>query len=209
MKKVLTKVFIISLILVLGAIIYMKINNSDHYDENLEINLNNKNENYIYDKNSNLEYNRIGIYAFPSIFGTETSIEELNKTHPITYLKKKENIYYTIYSLKDNQICYIIFKEKGDRLYIDYSWIYSRDMIGAEEILNIKIGTNYQILKTIDNNTIYIEELSSASYTINFLKDGITIIMKANGDGLISEIIERNSIYNIVHDIDFPENILK
>lgn len=170
----------------------------------LEINVSDKNESFYYNENSDLSYNELKYYVF-----TEATIEELNEYYPIKYIKKKNNIYYTIYSLKNHKLCYIIFKEKEGILRIDYSWVYSENMIEANDILNIEIGTNYIMLDSIDNNMIKIDEMSSDYFTIHFFKDGTSAMLKIDKDGNISNIISRdNNIYDYIYEIDYSEKIM-
>jgi len=212
MKRILIILFTIFILIIvaLGVIIYMKKNFASNQHIVLEINVNNENESFTYDDTSSLDYEKLKYHIF-----AEVSIERLNDEDAIKYLKEKDNIYYAVYSLKDNKICYIVFKDIDKKLYVDYSWVYSKDMIDAEKILKIETGTNisYSELDSMDSNIIKLDRPSSAYYTVHFFEDGRSAMIKFSPfrikSGEVAEIIENNNIFNIIYEIDHPERIMQ
>lgn len=201
-KKIVIIVLVVVILLVLGILTYMRININSQQKQSLGINENANSEKFIYDGNSNLEYDELKYAVFSKI-----EMEELNERYPIKCLKEKNGIYYTIYSLKDNKLCYIVFKEAEGKLCIDYSWVYSEDMIEAKAILDIPIGTDYLIVDTIDKNAVHFDNLSSL-HVMHFLKDGRTASL-IGSNGKIEGVIMSNSIFDVIYDMDRPEKIMK
>lgn len=206
MKRILIIIITMVLTLTVGGIIYMKVSKEKTvYSNFLEIRINNKNDKFNYDEFTRLNYNDLKYYVF-----TQVSMKELDRNYPIKYLKEKDNIYYTIYSLKDNKLCYIAFKEIDKEYYIDYSWVYSKDMIELETILNLQTDVNYNILETIDKNIIKIDEMSSAYFTIHFFRDGKSAKIEVDSKGKIHKInVSNKSIIDIIYEIDYPEKIMQ
>lgn len=201
MKKMIILIMITAIVLILGVVICMDIKNSKEYNDIQNVN---KNENFNYDETNDLDYNKLKYYIF-----SQTSIEELDKNYPIEYLKQKNNIYYAIYSLKNNKLCYIVFKETDGNLHIDFSWVYSNDMIDSDKILNIESGTNCIELDEIDKNTIKIDEISSTYFTLHFFKDGGSAMLEIDPKGNISKITKNDkNIFSIIYTSDYPQNII-
>lgn len=118
-------------------------------------------------------------------------------------------MYYAIYSIKDNKIGYVVFKEIDKILYTDYIWIYTEDLIDANKILDIEIGTKSNVLETIDKNTLRMDMLSSKYYTVHSFKDGRGATINIDQHNNIDEIIVNNNIYDVIDDMDHPEKIIK
>jgi len=161
----------------------------------------NNNKLFVYDTNTKYERSD---FSF-SIFGV-MKISEI----PCVILRKNSNYYYTILSIKNRELCYIIFKEQSGELFAKDIWIYSKSLISKDSFGVLKIGSSkYSDIVKIDKETVLIGDINSATYSLSFFNNGTTSLVTLNDNWIINQIDNyKFNIYKIIFTEDYPSKIL-
>ncbi len=159
-----------------------------------------------YSESNVVDMEKFGQYLF-----LDTLIS-LSIVKPYSLLRNNHGRYYTVYFTDDQRICYVFFIEEDGQLCVDFSWIYSKDMISADEFGEIMQhqleGDVDELLIDKDKNLIYFGYLGSAVLYRSSIKEGKSVYLDMDYDGNIRVELISDNIYDIILSKDYPENLM-
>lgn len=141
----------------------------------------------------------------------QETIDELYKKIPFKLLRENKGVYYTIYRVDTEKLCYVYFKDSDIGLCIDKLWLYTSSLISKNELQEVAaIGesVDWDEFLNMDEDMIDLGLGSEQDFWIS-LKEGQTVEVDIEHQGKVLDIrYSDKSVYDFILDKDKPENIL-